>query len=230
MTVMEPAVRKTLLDSLTDEEVVRRVLAGEEPLFELIMRRHNQRLYRAVRAIMRDDAEAEDVMQQAYVNAYTNLAQFAGNAKFSTWLIRIGVHEALARVRRNRLVVVESDCGEPCEQQIQAAPSREPDPEEGSMNRELQGVLEREILALPESYRVVFMLREVDGSSTEETAECLGVSTDVVKTRLHRARGLLRDALMTRAGVTLESVFGFYEPRCDRVVQAVLSRIAEPVR
>jgi RNA polymerase sigma-70 factor (ECF subfamily) len=211
---------------LSDEEVVARVLEGDHALFELIMRRHNQRLYRTIRAILHEEAEVEDAMQQAYVNAYRHLGQFAGQARFSTWLTRIAVHEAFARMRRSRLVLAESGCGEPCDEVMSNAPSQERSPEENAANRELRALLEGAILGLPEAYRLVFMMRELEGLSTEETASALEVSVDVVKTRLHRARAMLRDALYARAGLSSASLFPFRDARCNRVVAAVLARIA----
>ena len=211
MTVILDAV-------LPDEEIVRRVLAGETALFEIVMRRYNQRVYRAVRAILRDDTESEDVMQQAYLNAFTHLGQFAGGAKFSTWLTRIAINEALGRLRRRR--------PESPEESMTEIQSTAPDPEQQASAAEIRNVLESEIAALPDSYRSVIILREVEGLSTGEAAECLSVSEDVVKQRLHRARTMLRDNLYARAGVTFEHVLTFGNARCDRVVANVMRRIS----
>ena len=202
---------------LSDEEVVRRIAEGETALFEIVMRRYNQRVYRVVRAIVRDEAECEDVMQQAYVNAYRNLQQFAGNAQFSTWLTRIAINEALARVRRRERW---AEAPEETMSELQAMAA---DPEEQAAASELRGLVEREIAALPETYRTVLMLREVEELSTSETAACLEVSEDVVKTRLHRARHVLRENLYKRAG--LSGLFPFMGARCDRLVEAVMARI-----
>ncbi len=228
MSALDPVKQRSLLEMLTDEEVVRRVLAGEGALFEILMRRYNQRLYRAVRSILPgDEDEIEDVMQQAYVNAYTHLAQFAGEAKFSTWLTRIAVHEALARRRRQNFTVTEAGCGEPCAEKMRTLESATLDPEAESFQAELRRALEVGIGALPESYRTVFVLREVQALSTEETAECLELTADVVKTRLHRARTMLRDALFFRAGLSVESLFPFHDPRCDRVVARVFETVSK---
>jgi RNA polymerase sigma-70 factor (ECF subfamily) len=211
----------TLRDSWTDEEIVRRVLAGETALFELIMRRYNQRIYRAVRAIVRDETEAEDVMQQAYVNAYAHLHQFAERASFATWLTRIAINEALARIRPKRLRAAdESD-----DATMNSIESTAPDPEQQAVAAELRHIVEAGIAALPDRYRSVVMLREVEGLSTAETAECLGVQEDVIKTRLHRARTMLRDNLYRQAGLTFEGLFTFGHSRCDRMVEAVMARI-----
>ena len=215
-------------DAIEDEEVVRRVLAGESALFEVLMRRHNQRVYRAARAIVRDEAEAEDVMQQAYVNAYLHLDQFGGRARFSTWLTRIATHEALARIRRrSRFTEIETmtesaDRGD-------VLTERGPNPERQAFMTELRRTLEGGVDALPEAYRAVFVLRDVEGLSTAETAECLGVSADAVKTRLVRARAQLRRQITARIGLGVRDLFAFAAPRCDRVVAAVLARVSQPV-
>jgi RNA polymerase sigma-70 factor, ECF subfamily len=176
---------------LTDEEVVARVLAGETALFEIVMRRYNQRLYRAARAILRDDAEAEDVMQDAYVRAFQHLNQFAGRAKFSTWLARIAVHEALARLnRRHRYQYLDALAQSQGENMIFAA--KVPNPEEEAAAAQTNSLLEKAILALPDSYRAVLMMRDVEELSTSETAEALDLTEENVKVRLHRARALLR--------------------------------------
>jgi RNA polymerase sigma-70 factor (ECF subfamily) len=219
---------ETILSSqapVTDEALVPRILAGETALFELIMRRHNQRLYRAARAILNDDAEAEDVMQETYVRAFAHLAQFRGDALLSTWLTRIAAHEAFARVRqRRRLAALPPDDND-VETLPMADRPKPSDPEREANNAELRGLLERAIDELPETYRTVFVLREVEGLSTATTAECLGVSEEVVKTRLSRARARLRDGLYERAGAAAGSAFTFGAERCDRVVAAVLSRL-----
>jgi len=219
---------ETILSSqapVTDEALVPRILAGETALFELIMRRHNQRLYRAARAILNDDAEAEDVMQETYVRAFVHLAQFRGDALLSTWLTRIAAHEAFARVRqRRRLAALPPDDND-VETLPMADRPKPADPEREANNAELRGLLERAIDELPETYRTVFVLREVEGLSTATTAECLGVSEEVVKTRLSRARARLRDGLYERAGAAAGSAFTFGAERCDRVVAAVLSRL-----
>ena len=209
---------------LTDEEIVAGVLDGHTALFEILMRRHNERIYRAARAILRDDSEAEDVMQQAYVNAYAHLRQFHGRAQFSTWLTRIAVNEALARARRNRnYECVDEDTMDVESFMDRVDPSN---PERQAAAGELRVVLERAIDRLADGAREVFMLREVEGMSTAEVAAALDVSEDVVKTRLSRARAAIRRDLIARTGSSASDVFRFYKPRCDRVVAGVLSRIA----
>jgi RNA polymerase sigma-70 factor (ECF subfamily) len=214
-----------VLQQLSDEEVVERVLAGEVELFEILMRRYNQRLYRVARAILVDDAEAEDVMQDAYVRAYSHLSQFAGRASFATWLTRIAVHEALARARRGRRLVKIEDLAVRKESGMDSFSSPEVGPEQWAINRDLQGVLETAITALPESYRSVLVLREVEGMSTAEAAESLGITEGLVKTRLHRARAALRSELESRSRSVLVGSFPFHLSRCDRVVAGVFERI-----
>jgi RNA polymerase sigma-70 factor (ECF subfamily) len=209
--------------SLPDAALVARVRAGEPELFAVLMRRHNQRLYRAARSILRDEAEAEDVMQQAYVNAYRSLDQFAERASFATWLTRIAVHEALARLRRRQRFTGVDAMDEMEPESLHRG--TEADPERLAQAAELRRLLEAAIDTLPTSYRCVFVLREVEGMSTFETAECLSVSADVVKTRLVRARALLRKELYTRTGHATAGAFTFYRPRCDRVVAAVCARL-----
>jgi RNA polymerase sigma-70 factor (ECF subfamily) len=211
-------------DALSDEQVVALVLDGQTALFEVLMRRHNERIYRAARAILRDEREAEDVMQQAYVNAYAHLRQFDGRAQFSTWLTRIAVNEALARARRRgRYQSFDEDVPGAAESPMRT--TDQPDPERQAFAREVSTLLEAAVDALPDGHREVFMLRDVEGLSTAETAESLGVSEDVVKTRLSRARAGLRRELFERAGMAASNAFTFQRPRCDRVVAAVFARI-----
>jgi RNA polymerase sigma-70 factor (ECF subfamily) len=207
---------------LTDEEIVARVLGGEPQLFELIMRRHNQRIYRAARAVLRDDEEAEDVMQDAYVRAFAHLHEFEGRARFSTWLTRIAVHEALARSRRGRrFQPIDSQTGE-----TQSMPTASRfSPEEQASDGEIRSVLEKAIDALPDEFRSVFVLRAVEEMSGAETAECLGIPEETVKTRLFRARSRLQEALLEALEPAAPRAYEFHLSRCDRVVAAVLSRL-----
>jgi RNA polymerase sigma-70 factor (ECF subfamily) len=211
-------------DAATDQDVIAQVLAGNTALFELLMRRYNERLFRVARAIVRDEAEAEDVMQQAYLNAFTHLDQFNGTAQFSTWLIRIAVHEALARVRRQGRYEA-LDAGDGLSAELFMERTTTFDPERLASSVELRSLLEASIDRLPDGMREVFMLREVEGLNTLETASCLEVSEDVVKTRLSRARATLRRAILDRTGTSMREVFRFYRPRCDRVVAAVLQHL-----
>jgi RNA polymerase sigma-70 factor (ECF subfamily) len=209
---------------LSDEQVVSRILSGQTALFEVLMRRHNERIYRAARAILRDESEAEDVMQQAYVNAYSHLRQFDGRSQFSTWLTRIAIHEALARVRRRgRYTTMDPDS--PFTAPLAAPMTSTPDPERQAFARELGVLIESAIDRLPDGAREVFVLRQVEGMSTEEVAAALDVTEAVIKTRLSRARATLRRDLYKHAGIAESSAFRFLRPRCDRVVAGVLARI-----
>ena len=209
---------------MSDEEVIARVCAGETALFEELMRRYNQRVYRVVLSVVGNPGEAEDVTQDAWVRAFEHLDQFAGRARFSTWLTRIAVYEALGRVRR-RGRLMEIDAMSERNDPRATPPSRDPDPEQEAMAGELRLALERSLDAIPEIYHTAFVMREVEGLSTAETAECLEESEDVVKTRLHRARMLLRRELMSRAGSEAGDAFRFHAARCDRVVAAVFARL-----
>ena len=205
-----------------DDEVIRQVLGGNTAMFELLMRRYNERIYRAARAIVRNEAEAEDVMQQAYVNAFTHLRQFEGSAQFSTWLTRIAINEAIARVRRRGRYEAFDEASK-----VEPFMSHDPseNPERQAFTGELRGLLEWAIDTLPDGQREVFVLRDVEGLSTTEAAESLDVSEDVVKTRLSRGRAALRRVLLERTGATAADAFRFHRPRCDRVVGYVLGRI-----
>jgi RNA polymerase sigma-70 factor (ECF subfamily) len=208
---------------LSDEEVVRRVVEGERALFEILMRRYNRRLFRVTRSIVANDLEAEDIIQDAYVRAYQHLNQFEGRARFSTWLTKIAVYEAYARVRRIDQRKVDSISVLEGHGMDVKANGR--DPEQQIYNAEMKMVLEKAFDALPDEYRSVFMLREIEGLSTAETAECLELSEENVKTRLHRARALLQRELYSLVGANANLAFQFLGPRCDRIVARVLERI-----
>ncbi len=206
----------------SDAAVVARVRAGHPDAFEWLMRRHNQRLYRAVRAILGDPAETEDVLQEAYVRAFTHLDQFAGRAQFATWLTRIAVNEALHRRRRRERFTTLEDF-------VSTLASPTSGPEHGATDGELRRFLEAAIEELPVDFRTVFALREVEGLSTAETAACLDIPEDTVKTRLHRARRQLQLHLNRRLGASVREVFAFGAAHCDRLVAAVLQRIRAAV-
>jgi RNA polymerase sigma-70 factor (ECF subfamily) len=227
--MVSPTEVATSQEPLSDEEVVTRVLAGETGMFEIIMRRHNQILYRVARAILRNDGEAEDVMQDAYVRAYEHLDQFAGRAKFSTWLTRIAVHEALARQHRGHryqeLEIVSEREGDSKDRFASLAP----DPEQQASNSELRRLLEEAVENLPDAYRTIFILRDIEDMSTTDSADVLEITEDNVKVRLHRARALLRKSLYARAGMERKEAFTFHAVRCDRVVKNVFERIQQQV-
>lgn len=223
------AVATTASSTLADEEVVRRVLSGEGALFEILMRRYNQRLYRAARSVVKDESEAEDVMQQAYINAFTHLHQFEERARFSTWMTRITLNEAFARRRKLLQSVAPGDpLRRSAAEEVPAMntlTSAQPDPERQAYAGELHRLLEEAVDGLPEAYRTVFMLRDVEGLSTSEAGDGLGLSAEAVKTRLHRARAMIRRAVTARLGATAASAFSFPAVRCDRVVGKVLAAI-----
>ena len=208
---------------LSDEEVVARVLDGDIAMFELLMRRYNQRLYRVSRSILADDAEAEDVMQDAYVRAYQHLRQYAGEAKFSTWLTKIAVYEALAR-KKHRSRTEELEAMPDWENRIR---EEKHGPEQNAFTGELRVALESAMQKLPDTYRAPFVLREIEGMSTSEVAECLGISEPNAKVRVHRAKALLRKSLYSSLGGNLAGCFEFHLSRCDRVVAGVMRRIGE---
>jgi RNA polymerase sigma-70 factor (ECF subfamily) len=212
-------------DTIPDEEIVGRVRAGDTALYEILMRRHNQRLYRIARSILRNDADAEDVMQEAYVRAYEHLGDFMGEAKFSTWLTRIAVHEALGRIRKWSKMgdldgVTNIELNRPAGDM-----SVWDNPERQAYDSELKLVLERAIDRLPQDYRSVVILRLVEELSIIETAECLDLTVETVKTRLHRGRALLQKYLQHRARIVAPEIFPFHLSRCDRIVENVLRRI-----
>ena len=227
--MLDAAEVATSQEPLSDEEVVTRVLAGETGMFEIVMRRHNQRLYRVARSILRNDGEAEDVMQDAYVRAYEHLDQFAGKAKFSTWLTRIAVHEALARQHRGtryqELEPMSDREGDPMDRFASLAPG----PEQQASSSEIRRLLEEAVEKLPDVYRSIFMLRDVEEMSTTEAAAALDITEENAKVRLHRARALLRKSLYAQAGMERKEAFTFHAVRCDRVVKNVFERIQNRV-
>jgi RNA polymerase sigma-70 factor, ECF subfamily len=224
---MMPIAPAEISDALPDAELVALALAGRETAFALIMRRNNQRLFRMVRAILGNDAEAEDVVQETYLRAFAALDRWRAESSLATWLSRIALNDALAQVRRRRPTVAFDEAAE-------AAPSGvsgpfdhmlKPSPEALAAHAEMRRLLEDAIDRLPASFRVVFILREVEQLSVEETALALGIPTDTVGTRLFRARLLLRRALGRQLADTLTDTFPFAGARCDRIVAAVLRRL-----
>ncbi len=205
----------------TDEEIIGRVRGGDIDCFEVLMRRYNQRIYRTVRAILREEDETTDAMQEAYVNAFTHLGDFNGHARFSTWLTRIAVHEALGRLRKRKRVEPLDDGDS--QDSLMVSPVN--GPENNASDGELRALLEEAVDGLPESFRTTFVLRSIEQLSVAETAEVLGIPEETVKTRHHRARERLQNALTSRIGGTLPDLFGFHRPRCDRVVANVLARL-----
>ena len=211
-----------------DAELAARVAAGEPAAFEAVMRRHNRRLFRTARAILRDDAEAEDALQEAYLQAYGAIRNYRAEAKLSTWLARIVANEALMRVRKRtrRAGIVPLQPGA-SQDEINEIPDDNMDdtPERSAQRSEMRRLLEAQIDSLPDDYRVVFVLRAVEELSVEETSEALGIPQATVRTRLFRARSLLREALASKIDLACEEAFSFAGERCDRIVAHVLERM-----
>jgi RNA polymerase sigma factor (sigma-70 family) len=211
-----------------DLQLARRIADGDARAFELLMRRHNRMLFRLARSILADDAESEEALQEAYIAVYRNVGSFKGGSKLSTWLARIVINEALGRRRkRARGVVIPFTDRGPAnsEEDTMADPTIE-QPDAAAMRAELRRLLERRIDELPEQFRTVFILRDVEEMSVEETAECLDVPPATVRTRAFRARALLRESLARDIDVATVSAFEFAGARCDRIVATVLDRIA----
>lgn len=217
-TLLPPPTGASSSHGLTDADLVARILAGDEALFELIMRRYNRLLYRAARAIVADDDEARDVVQATYVRAYYHLDQFRGPFGIQSWLVRIAVNEANGR--RRRPAPVGDD-----EALDRLAAHRSSEPEQMAIDHEICGIVQRAIDRLPEDFRVVFMLRGVEQMSIAETAAALDIKEATVKTRFHRARSLLRASLGKLYPDAMQHAFQFDGSRCDDIVAAVLLQL-----
>ena len=209
--------------ALTDEQIVNQVLRGETALFETIMRRYNRRLYRLVRAILRNDSEAEDTVQEAYLKAYAHLAQFAGRASFRTWLMKIAINEARKRLMKHTWPSLFEEQSETAEALFSEQGANV---EHEAAVHEMADVLERMIDELPETMRTVFVMREIEQLSPAETAEALGILEITVRTRLHRARRYLRKLAYAHFGDAASKVFEFGAERCDHLVENVM-RVVE---
>lgn len=210
-----------------DAELVRRALAREEAAVRAIMQSNNRRLFRLARGILRNNSEAEDVVQETYVRAFTHLEQFRGDSSLSTWLSRIAMNEALGRLRRQRPAVewTSQPSGKPEAEIIQFPLSSADDPEKSMAQRQIQQVVEHAVDELPEAFRLVFIARVIEGMNIEETAETLGLKPETVKTRLHRARTMLRDNVERKIGPVVMDAFPFAGKRCERLTEAVLKRL-----
>jgi RNA polymerase sigma-70 factor (ECF subfamily) len=213
----------------SDTELVERARCGDEQSFRAIMTCHNQRLYRVARAVLRDEADVEDVVQEAYLRAFAALSSYRQEASLATWLTRITINEALGRKRKQRATVGldQLDAPRPASARIIPFPnmSTETDPESSAAQAEIRRLLERAVDALPAQFRVVFVMRDVEEMSTEETAAALDLRPETVRTRLHRARRLLRQALEDQLASTLKGAFPFAGARCARITEAVLKRL-----
>jgi RNA polymerase sigma factor (sigma-70 family) len=214
---------------LDDLALAHRIADGDRAAFELLMRRHNRRLYRLARATLRDDAEAEDALQDAYLSAYRSIARFRGDAALSTWLSRLVLNECLGRLRRGarrQNVIPMVHPGDARHMEIDdMAPPDGDTPDQALGRSQMRALLERKLDALPEAFRMVFVLRAVEEMSVEETAQCLDIPEATVRSRHFRARGLLREALAQEIDLAERDLFEFGGVHCDRVVMRVMARV-----
>lgn len=206
-----------------DMQLVGRALARDGDAFRTIIKTHNQRLYRIARGVVRNDSEAEDIVQEAYVSAFAHLEAFRGDASLATWLSRIVINEALGRLRKKRRMVAMPE--NPQAEIIRFPLNPSDDPERTMAQRQILELVERATDSLPDIYRMVFVARVIEGLSIEETAELLGVRPETIKTRLHRARALVRKALDDQIGPVLLDAFPFAGRRCERLTNAVMQRL-----
>jgi RNA polymerase sigma-70 factor (ECF subfamily) len=215
---------------LSDSALVERIGRGDHLAFEAVMRKYNGKLFRIARAILKDDSDAEDVLQEAYLDAYRHIGDFRGGSELSTWLTRIVINQALMRVRKERrrssivpfrsALMHETDSPE-----VQVPDQQSESPSASAIRAETRQMLERRIDELPVAFRTVFIMREVEEMSVEETARCLSITPATVRTRLFRARALLREALARDIDTATGDVFAFAGARCDRIVANVLARL-----
>jgi len=229
---MHPEPALAFDDKLPDAELARRVAAGSHEAFAFLMRRYNQMLYRTARSILKDDAEAEDAVQEAYLLAYGAMGKFRGDAKLSTWLVRIAVNESIARLRkRNRSAEVirlggeAEPAGETAEVNMKESTTERPEP--AAIRAQARRLLEAKIDKLPDAFRTVFVLRAVEELTVEETAAALAIPEATVRTRFFRARSLLREALAREIDLGFEDAFAFAGARCDRIVANVIARLKD---
>lgn len=209
---------------LDDFDIVRRVIAGEKELFEILLRRHNQTLFRVIRNYLKDQEEVKDAMQNAYLKAYDKLYQFRGNSSFSTWLIRIGINEALLRLndmKKSRTAYLNT--ADIADEMLKQIPDTQMNPERAIIRQESRLLFEQAIDHLPEKYRIVYILKEIEGFANADVSEALDISESNIKVRLHRAKSLLKESLYTLS--VKDEVFEFGNSRCDAVVAFVMTRI-----
>jgi RNA polymerase sigma-70 factor, ECF subfamily len=223
-------------EPLNDSALIARILSGENAAFAPLMRRYNRALYRTARSIVKDDAEAEDALQEAYLQAYRSLSKFRAESKLLTWLTRIVVNEAVARLRksRRRAEIIRLDCDMDQDQnqnQEQFAGGNTPDsgqieqPEQAAMRAETRRLLEKKLDELPEAFRTVFVLREMEEMSVEEVGAALGIPEATVRTRHFRGRSMLRESLSREMDSALDQAFSFDGERCDRIVAGVMKHL-----
>jgi RNA polymerase sigma-70 factor (ECF subfamily) len=225
---MNPSPAQTPAE-LPDGELAHRIAGGDEAALRRLMRRHNQSLFRAARSILRDDAEAEDAVQEGYLHAYRAMGSFRGDAKLSTWLMRIVVNEALGRARKTKrgAEVIAIDSGaeaHAAEETMSDNPDNQP--ERLAARAQTRRLIEAKIDALPDQFRTVFVLRAVEEMTVEETAQALSIPEATVRTRFFRARALLREAMSREVDTALEEAFSFAGERCDRITERVAARVA----
>lgn len=225
MTMGNPTPEVPMM--VDDSTLARQVAAGDASAFALVMRRYNRRLYRLARASLRDDAEAKDALQDAYLSAYRTIGQFRGEAALSTWLTRIVLNECLARQRRarRRQNVIAIVSWESAVEPVAAVVDPEERPDRAFERTQMRAVLERKVSELPEIFRVVFVLRSVEELSVEETAACLGIPEETVRSRHFRAKGLLRESLARDLDLAERDLFDFQGCNCDAMVAGVLARL-----
>jgi RNA polymerase sigma-70 factor, ECF subfamily len=217
----------------SEDDLVARARERDEFAIRALIQRHNQRLYRIARGILRDDAEAEDAMQEGYLKAFSHLDDFEGNAAIGTWLCRIVMNEALSRLRQRRPTVEWNsmeDAGMLSAEVIRFSTETRPDPERAAAQRQIRGLLEQAIDRLPDDFRIVLIARVVEEMSVQETATMLGIRTETVKTRLHRARLALRRTIEAQIGPAATEVFPFEDPRCRRTADIVIAKLASTAR
>jgi RNA polymerase sigma-70 factor, ECF subfamily len=217
----------------SDFDVARRIAAGDQNELQRLMRRYNQRLYRTARSILRDDAEAEDTVQESYLLAYKAMAQFRGDATLSTWLVRIVANEALGRLRKRsrRAELIDLSGTTDCisdDPELNMTDTSPEQPDAAAIRAQMRVLLEAKIDKLPDAFRVVFVLRAVEEMTAEEAAVCLGIPPATVRTRYFRAKGLLRESLAQEVDLSMQDAFRFDGVRCDRIVAGVLQRLSEP--
>ena len=229
---MQPATAAIDYGKLTDPELAPRIASGDKHAFEMLMHRHNQMLYRTARSILKDDAESEDTVQEAWLLAYRAIGNFRGDAKLSTWLVRIVVNEAIGRARKRKrgaeVIQLSGDSPEDRETVEGNMDNALPEQPEGAARRaQTRRLLEAKIDELPDAFRTVFVLRALEELSVEEAAVALGIPEATVRSRFFRARGLLREALSKEIDLAYGDAFAFAGARCDRIVAGVLAKLGE---
>lgn len=208
---------------LDDSTIVARIISGEKELFEIILRRYNQKLYRVIRTYLRDSEDIRDAMQDTYLKAFDKLHQFHGDSAFATWLIRIGINEALQRIRKNKVVEFHGNAEAIDKKIIQLPAGKQMNPEHSVIMQETKKLLENAIDELPEKYRTIYVMREIEGMNISEVANCLGLTENNVKVRHHRSKTLIKDELLKLSAG--REIFEFGNARCDAMVAFVMSRI-----